>query len=69
MKFDTFYSGTKLTVKPPQPAPVNLLPIAPAFKAKLVSLSNYGQEHSYKFLQESWLSFIRFPNITFFYLS
>ena len=63
MKLSALLSGTKLTVHPPHPAPVNRLPIAPFFKAKLVNSSSSGDEHSYKSLQDDWLSFINYPMI------
>lgn len=42
-----------LTVHPPQPAPVSLLPKAPFFLANSVSYSISGQEHSYRSLHEN----------------
>lgn len=57
--------STRLTVHPPQPAPVNLLPNAPYFSANDVTSSNYWHEHWYTSLHEEWLSFISFPNMMF----
>lgn len=53
MKSFANYSGTNETVPPPQPAPVNLLPKAPCYLAKLVKISICSEEHSYKSLQDS----------------
>jgi hypothetical protein len=46
MKVGARSAGTRLTVQPPQPAPVSLLPNAPFFRAKEVISSIYAHEHS-----------------------
>lgn len=46
------YSLIKLTVQPPHPAPVNLLPNAPFFVQMLVKRSMFSEEHSYNSLQD-----------------
>ena len=54
MNSSTLLSGTKDTVHPPHPAPVNLDPYAPDSSAIWVRVSSSGQEHSKSWEQEVW---------------
>ncbi len=56
-------SGTRLTIQPPQPAPVNRDPTAPEDKATETNSSNFGCEHSYRSRQLRCDSFISSPNL------